>query len=236
MRGETSQATRKIATTDRDELRRWIPKNYSPIQHVLGIVVAAMAGITFVLVRNAPHVRPIDLVAVPLTLAFATLLEYVAHRWLMHVPRPNFRLAWEAHTGRHHHFYVEESATWEQLSDIWLILFSAIDVVVLVAIVAGPYALLRLVLPTGAWALVVATSCAFFLSYELLHLTYHLPAEHPLLRNRIAGRWLTAMRAHHLRHHRLSDMDANFGVTTRLWDRVFDTTKEWDRASEKAAA
>lgn len=214
-----SAAERRISTTDRDALRRWIPEGYSPTRHLAGLALAALGGAALALSRHAAQLRPVDLAAVPLTLALATLLEYIAHRWLMHVPRRALRLAWEAHTGRHHHFYREDAPTWERPSDIWLILFSSLDVVVLVAIVSGPYALLQRVLPPGAWALAVATSCVFFLSYEFLHLSYHLPEGHPLLRNR----WLSAMRRHHLRHHRLSDMNTHFGVTTRLWDRVFGT-------------
>jgi len=192
----------------------------------LGVAAELLLAVQF-----AGRIQPADLWAVPATLVVATLLEYVAHRYVMHVQWRALGAIWDAHTGRHHHYYLEEAPTWERPADVWLILFSLRDVVTLVAIVAGPFAILRAAVPAGSWALAVATSIGFFLGYEALHMAYHLPDGHPALRRR----WLAAMRAHHVRHHRLASMHANYGVTTRLWDRLFGTAAAPASARGRAA-
>ena len=80
----------------------------------------------------------------------------------------------------------------------------------------------------GLWALglrnvallFVATNMAYVLSYEWLHLSYHLPADHPIAR---IG-WLRRLQRHHAIHHDPRLMQRwNFNVTVPLWDWVQGT-------------
>lgn len=210
-----------IFTTDRTRLRRWIPRGYSPVRHLAGMYGVGLAAMAWLVAGALPAMRPAHALIVPAVAFVGTLLEYIAHRWIMHVRRAWLPLAWDAHAGRHHHYYRADAPTWEQVGDVWLILFSPIDVVILCALLAGPFALARLALAPDVWALTVATCIGHFLAYEGCHLACHLPEGHPLLR----ARPLAAMRARHLRHHVLGDTHANYGVTTALWDRAFRTAR-----------
>lgn len=210
---------RKICTTDRDELRRWIPPSYRPWLHLGGMFGLGLAAIVWLAVVHIVPGPAVYLAGVPPMLLGATLVEYASHRWLMHVRHRWTAPAWDAHVGRHHHYYLSDAPTWDRPRDIWLILFSPIDIVALVLIVAGPLAILWYLIGDAAGALVVATCIAYFLAYEALHLTFHLPDGHPALR---VGP-LAAMRAHHLRHHLLADTHANYAVVLPLWDRLFGT-------------
>ncbi|HVV85129.1 MAG TPA: sterol desaturase family protein [Kofleriaceae bacterium] len=213
--------TRQICTIDRDELRRWIPAGYRPVLHLAAMFGLGAAAIAWLAVADIAHAPLRHLLLVPALLLGASLLEYVAHRWVMHARHRLTEPAWAAHVGRHHHYYRADAPTWDRARDIWLILFSPIDVVALAAIVGGPLALLWHLVGASDGALVVATCVAYFLAYEALHLTFHLPDGHPLLRVRA----LAARRAHHLRHHQLADTHANYAVVLPLWDRVFGTAR-----------
>ena len=66
----------------------------------------------------------------------------------------------------------------------------------------------------------VASVVLYVLTYEWLHLAYHLPADGAVGRLR-ATRWL---RRHHQRHHHPPLMQRwNFNVTLPLWDHVRGT-------------
>jgi sterol desaturase/sphingolipid hydroxylase (fatty acid hydroxylase superfamily) len=60
----------------------------------------------------------------------------------------------------------------------------------------------------------------YVVSYEWLHLAYHLPAD-----SFIGRRWLIArLRRHHALHHDPRLMQKwNFNVTFPIWDRVRGT-------------
>jgi hypothetical protein len=69
--------------------------------------------------------------------------------------------------------------------------------------------------------LFTATTMGYVLSYEWLHLAYHLPKDHPISRFRVIG-WL---RHHHAVHHDPKLMQKwNFNVTVPFWDWVRGTT------------
>ncbi|MGH7949257.1 MAG: sterol desaturase family protein [Candidatus Binataceae bacterium] len=70
---------------------------------------------------------------------------------------------------------------------------------------------------------------AGFFSYEALHYRFHFV--------RPATQWEDRMRARHLAHHRYAS-EAIYGVSTRLWDRVFGTEPdgaEMHRLAERTA-
>jgi len=62
---------------------------------------------------------------------------------------------------------------------------------------------------------------AYFLSYEWLHFSYHLPEDHPLARTWLVSR----LRRHHTHHHDLSLMGKwNFNITFPICDAVMGTS------------
>lgn len=212
---------RRICTVDRDALREWIPASYRPRAHLLCIFGGGTLAVLLILGWKVHDIRFVDLLAAPMMVLIGTLIEYVAHRFVMHRRVPLLSVAWDAHTGRHHHYYLADAPTWDRPADIWLVLFSPSDVALLVGILLVPAGVLHRGLPPGSWAVGVATAIVYFLAYEAIHLASHLPADHALLR----VPWLAAIRQRHLRHHRLDDTHANYGVTNPLWDRVFGTER-----------
>ena len=66
-----------------------------------------------------------------------------------------------------------------------------------------------------------ATAIGYAVSYEWLHLSYHLPHDHPVGRSRL----IRALRRHHAIHHDPRLMQRwNLNVTVPLWDVVMGTT------------
>jgi sterol desaturase/sphingolipid hydroxylase (fatty acid hydroxylase superfamily) len=64
-----------------------------------------------------------------------------------------------------------------------------------------------------------------YVCYDLLHYTLH----HVQFRNGM----MKALRSHHMRHH--TEYDSRFGVSTPLWDHVFQTEPRKDSPSSKGA-
>jgi Fatty acid hydroxylase len=115
-------------------------------------------------------------------------------------------------------------------------------------ILMPPYAivLLFLMVVPFAWVLatyasansarlMVATSMFFFLTYEWLHMSYHLPKESFLGRNRV----IRSLRELHRRHHDPRLMKRwNFNVTIPVFDWIHGTmwSEERERSREARRA
>lgn len=79
---------------------------------------------------------------------------------------------------------------------------------------AAAAAALVLGLGLGAVSVFYLGLLSGFAAYEAIHYRLHFA--------RPRNRWEASLRRHHLAHH-LEDSGRCFGVTTRLWDRVFGT-------------
>jgi sterol desaturase/sphingolipid hydroxylase (fatty acid hydroxylase superfamily) len=81
-------------------------------------------------------------------------------------------------------------------------------------------------------ALWVATTIAYVLAYEWLHLSYHLPEDGPVGRLAL----VRVLRRHHAIHHAPEFMQRwNFNVTVPLWDWIRGTLYRPARAAPDAA-
>ena len=128
--------------------------------------------------------------------------EYLLHRFLGHACKGRNRFSREhlAHHSNPDYF----APTWQKvlLACFWFL-----------AVFAGS----QFVLGT-AFALTYSLSFALMYGfYELLHRRIHTPA--PM------GRYGRMVRPHHLAHN-FTDARLCHGVTSRVWDRVFDTNEE----------
>ena len=128
-----------------------------------------------------------------------TLLEYVLHRFVFHGPTAKGIGAKEH---RRHHAQVDYFAPWWQ---------KALAALVTTAILLPLLTLLAGVKLGGTCTI---GFISMYLLYEILHRHAHTRAP----RGRY-GRWL---RKNHFAHHFTNPRLAH-GVTTPLWDRVFDT-------------
>jgi hypothetical protein len=167
------------------------------------------------------QVRALEWLAVPLSLAYANLAEYLGHRFPMHRPFPGLALVYKRHAGQHHRYFTDQAMPIDGLRDLRAVLFPPVLVLFFFGLFATPvwFALAWLFSGNVAW-LFVASGIFYFLNYEILHTAYHLPDAHWLARNALVKRlrWLHAI------HHDPRRMASrNFNISYPLCDWLFGT-------------
>ncbi len=166
-----------------------------------------------------------ELALVPVYFLFANLAEYFGHKGPMHHRSARLGLIFERHTLQHHAFYTHEAMAAESPRDFQMVLFPPLMLVFFLGGV-GPLAAVLgvLITPNAGW-LFVATGVSYFLTYEWLHFSYHLPAQSWIGRRALVA-WL---RRHHLAHHDPARMTrVNFNITFPIGDALFGTSASRD--------
>lgn len=212
----------------RREMLAAIPGWYRPWAHLAGTVgIGLAASALAVLSLKAPRAR--DFFAVPATFVFANLVEWAAHRYLMHQRRRPLTVLYDRHTPEHHRVYRYESMAIGSVREFRLVLIPAAGVLGIVLLAAPLAATCALVFGANVGWLFLLTSAAYVVGYELSHLAYHLPESSFVYRLPA----LHALREHHARHHVPALMQrANFNVTVPLGDLVFGTLASSAEARE----
>ena len=166
-------------------------------------------------------VQPLEWLAVPLSALYVNLAEYFGHRGPMHHRRRGLGLVYERHTRQHHRFFTATTMPVDSLRDLRAVLFPPVLMTFFVLAFAVPAGWLLATLTTAnvAW-LFVATSLAYFLNYEFLHLAYHLPPRYAVARWPVVGR----LKQLHETHHDPRLMTSyNFNISYPLGDWLFGT-------------
>ena len=219
----------------RAEIVATVPKSYSPAVHLtvpttigVGIMVAAAVGLT--------QVRAVEWLTIPMTLLGGFALEWRAHKSILHKRLPPLGLLYERHELAHHVIYTDESMEMRNRRELFLILMPAYAIVLVFGMVVPIAWLLSAHVSANVARLMVATSMFFFLSYEWMHMAYHLPKATRLGRNRVVG----VLRELHRRHHDPRLMKKwNFNVTVPVFDWIHGTVwseeKERSREARRAA-
>ncbi|MGK3988392.1 sterol desaturase family protein [Sorangium sp. So ce136] len=203
----------------RAEIAARIPRGYCPALHLaaptaLGVVVLAAA------VRLLDAVEPVELLAVPVTLLLALAFEWWAHRSLLHRRAPLLGALCERHEREHHLAFTADDMALRSARELWLVLTPPGSALLVLALLLPIAAAAGLLLSRDAALLGLATAVGFFVSYEWLHLAYHLPPDSPVYR--VPG--LARLREHHRRHHDPRLMKRwNFNVTVPVFDLVRGT-------------
>lgn len=196
-----------------------IPRWYSPWGHLAGTVgIGVGALVLAVFGLHAPST--LELATVPATFVFANLVEWLAHRYLMHQRHWPLTVLYDRHTPEHHRVYRYESMAIRSPRELRLVLIPAAGVLGML-LLAAPVALCcgRALGGNVGW-LFLLTAAVYVVGYELSHLVYHLPESSFVYRVPV----FRALREHHARHHILRLMQhANFNVTVPLWDFLFGT-------------
>jgi Fatty acid hydroxylase superfamily len=215
------EALGRLTATRRDELRRRlvakIPSWYSPVGH---IVLPSLVGVTVLIVSLllVKDLRAVQLLAVPATFLVVNAGEWRIHRDLLHKRTWPLTVLYDRHTPEHHMIFVTDDMAMRDRREFRLVLIPAYGILA-AAFGALPIpALLWLGFGArNAALLFMATTMAYVVSYELLHLSYHLPATSFIGRNRLIAR----LRRHHAVHHDPQLMQKwNFNVSIPLWDWV----------------
>lgn len=208
----------------RDQIRAGVlaraPRWYNPWVH---LAVPSTFGIA-VIVACASLLRNFslwDLLTIPIVWVLANANEWRIHRDILHKRFVIAPMLYDRHTPEHHMIYVTDDMAMRSRREFRLVLIPAY----------GLFLIFITLLPLTAliwWAgwrnvalLFLATSIGYVVSYEWLHLSYHLPRE-----SRIGNtRMIRALRRHHAIHHDPRLMQRyNFNVTIPLWDWVMRTT------------
>ena len=175
------------------------------------------------------RVRRPELAVVPAALVFGNLIEWLVHKELLHRLRPGFFVFYSRHALNHHQFFNSERMTFDGPDDLRIVFFPPFAILASIggtaAIGAG---LARLSGSRNAGLLYNATSTAFYLLYEAMHLCEHVPE------TSFAARipFVAFMRRHHAHHHDKRVMvERNMNLTFPLADALLGTL---DRAASQS--
>jgi hypothetical protein len=204
----------------RAECVRAIPDWYSPWAHLafpslvgIGVIVAAALWVE--------NLRLWELTAVPIVYVAANAFEWRAHRYVLHRRLRFLELLYDRHTPVHHRIYITDDMAMRSPREFRLVLIPAYGILMILLLNSPLTLALALLGQANLAALFVATSTGYVVSYEWLHLAYHLPAQSFIGRLRLVAR----LRRHHATHHWPDRMQHwNFNVTVPLWDWVRGTT------------
>jgi hypothetical protein len=218
--GETREAVRA-------RLLAHMPRGYVPWLHLAATtgVAATLLGLGVVCVHEATW---LEWAVVPAVLIVANAFEWRVHKDVLHRRRWPWGAIYDQHTPMHHKVYHHTDMALRDWRELRLVLIPAVGVVgIVVALAPLALALGLLWSPNAAWLALVSAG-TYMVSYELLHLAYHLPRTHPVARFGLV-RWLSR---HHARHHDPRLMQHwNFNVTLPLFDWLMGTY--WTEARER---
>jgi hypothetical protein len=168
--------------------------------------------------------RGIDLLIIPAGWVLANLIEYGIHRGPMHNLSFGLARLYRRHTSQHHRFFSRELMALDTPRDFHVTLFPAWMSLFFVGLIGVPMALVTYWLFGHDVALLLYAAIVFYyLVYEWMHLSAHMPQDSLL------GRLppIRFARSHHGLHHDPSKMRrANFNFAFPLCDWLFGT---WEK-------
>lgn len=196
-----------------------IPEGYSPLAH---LVVPSVIGLSLVagsllLLRDT---TALDVWFVPLVFMMSNAIEWRAHKHLLHRRTWPLEILYDRHTPIHHRIYMTDDMAMRSRREFFFVLIPAYGIVAVALAVLPIAAVLFALHQRNLACLFVATTMGYVVSYEWLHLAYHMPE------TSFVGRlWIVrALRRHHAVHHDPRLMQKwNFNVTVPLWDWVRST-------------
>src|SRR2546430_16174063 len=105
------EALGRLTLVRRDELRARlvaeIPRWYSPWLHLAFPSLVGL-GVIAVCVASLQALRPLELVAVPLTFLLLNAGEWRIHRDMLHKRTPPMTVLYDRHTPQHHMIFVTD--------------------------------------------------------------------------------------------------------------------------------
>ncbi|MCU1277056.1 MAG: Sterol desaturase [bacterium] len=211
----------RLPSSRRDELRARlvaeIPRWYRPWLH---LAVPSLVGLAIIVasVLLVRQLRPLELLAIPATFLVLNAGEWRIHRDMLHRRTPPLSVLYDRHTPQHHMIFVTDDMAIRSTREFYLVLIPAYG------IVAAAFGALPI--PATLWLalglrnpalLFMATTMAYVVAYEWMHLSYHAPAQSFVGRLKMIAR----LRRHHAVHHAPELMQTwNFNVTIPLWDWI----------------
>jgi len=205
--------------TAREKALAEIPEWYSPLGHLFFPSAIGLACIA-IAIFQLHEVKPLEWLVLPIAYVISNMTEWRAHKHLLHHRTPPLQVLYDRHTPQHHMIFVTDDMSMRSRREFRLVLIPFYGVLAILAVTL-PIALgLRLLGQRNSGLLFVIETTFYVLTYEWLHLAYHMPPT--TLVGRIPG--LATLRRHHATHHDPELMQKwNFNVTVPLWDLVQGT-------------
>lgn len=231
-----------LTAESRDQLRARLlaGRFYSPWVH-LGITSFTGLGAMALACTWLHEVKWWQVVFGVVLWVLANATEWRIHKTLLHHRTPGFTILYDRHTPQHHVLYLTDDMAIRSWKEFKLVLLPPYAIVLLALGLSPAIAAIYYGWPKPLWnevdqhnlaAIFTLVTMGFIVSYEWLHLSYHLPDEHFISR-------LSAIkvlkRCHAVHHHPVRMNKWNFNVTVPLWDLVRGTYLR-DENDPKAAA
>jgi len=207
--------------TFRDSYRKlYHTDQYSGRIHFLITTLSCLSAICISL-YFVKDTLPVEWLVIPVTFLYANLAEYLGHKGPLHHRKKRLELVFKRHTLEHHRFFIASDMSAKDHHDFKAVLFPTYMILFFLIAFALPVMLLIWwVWTLNAALLFCATAFFYFLNYEWLHLTYHLPEGHPIAKLPI----IKQLRQHHLTHHDPALMTKyNFNISYPVYDWLFGT-------------
>jgi hypothetical protein len=197
-----------------------IEQKYSPYIH-LGVNASLL--ITTLIFHSFRYESPslLSLLAFPIVLFLGNLAVYLIHRYPLHGFYRWNSYSYGSHTRRHHVFFKEDSVTFRGKSD-WFTIFFPNEIVAGFVFIYHPlfYFILKPILGHNTTTSYLMASSIYFILYEVIHYSSHLPSDHFMMRVPL----IKIMRKHHQIHHSPRIMGKyNFCIVYPLFDYIFNT-------------
>jgi hypothetical protein len=211
----------------RDSAVAAIPRWYCPALHLLFPSAVGLSIIGFA-VHALRDLHLWQLCAVPVTFVLSNITEWRGHKYILHRRTRYAATLYERHTPLHHRIYVTSDMAMRSRREFRLVLIPAYGILLIALQLLPLLGLLLLLGQANMALLMLATSMGYVLSYEWLHLSYHLPPQSFIGRRAL----VRVLRHHHAIHHDPALMQRwNMNVTFPLWDWVKGTIYTPERAA-----
>lgn len=212
-----------LAATRQQYRSEFISERYSGHLHLL-FTCSVSALLIGVCAWNLQAVSLLEWLTVPLTFVYANFSEWAGHRFVMHRPVKFLGLVYKRHSLQHHRFFTDRHMEIDSARDYKAVLFPPVLVSFFLLAFFLPLALaMNALFSSNAALLFTITGMAYFLNYELLHLSYHLKADHWV--HRLPGH-ATLARLHTTHHDMRVMAHKNFNISYPITDWIMKT---WDR-------
>ena len=197
-----------------------IGKNYSGKTHFWFTTVWCLMSIAFCIIFiHKPTWK--EWLILPIGFLYINFAEYIGHKGPMHHRGKKLDKVFVRHTLQLHRFFTYEYNAFDTDKDIKAVLFPPILLLFFFFAFVVPMAVLFYLLwSMNAALLLTVTILAYYLNYEWLHFSYHLPDSHfvaqlPLIRK--------LKKAHHLHHDEHLMTKYNFNISYPIFDIIFGT-------------
>ena len=217
-------AAEELRATKAAERPAW----YSPVAHLLAPTFLGL-GLCYAGVSQLGELNWLDWLSIPVFWVFSNFIEWHAHRDLLHTNSARLLSLYEGHTLNHHKIFpaadmaVRSRAEWRE------VLLPPLAVLMLLGLLLPVFSLFWVLGFENLALLYMTVGALYVLSYEWLHLSYHLDPE-----GFIGGlKVIRFLRAHHTVHHNPRFMKRwNMNVTIPLWDWVRGTSADEEVQAE----